>query len=317
MGTPMLGTAFIYSSHDRSNYIHNNFIVQRALRGRDNKRILFLPMSETVQNGSEIERQEFAWGRFRWFFSYYDHFGLEYMPFYWTSSLRKEDVDAFWHYLWSSEVVILGGGNPPTGLWRYKQLGAQFNGEPGLFGRILDERRRRGLLTVGFSAGADQLCEHLFRSAFDRPGDNKGFGLVRQTMVTLHHEPNANGDLHYAARRFPDQFVFGLPNDAGINADWGMLPSGNIWQAYEFVIDKSWDDPGDEWHVKTRSGATIEHFDAEGRHWSFSGGDMLIRVESPDGRYKDAWMTSGGRLVHYWSRQPSRFGSVEDVLASH
>ncbi len=96
---PMRGTSFIYSSHDRSNYIHDQFIVQRALRGRDNRRILFLPMSEPPQGGNEIERQEFAWGNFRWFFRHYDAYGLEYLPFYWSSSLRPEDVDMLWHYL--------------------------------------------------------------------------------------------------------------------------------------------------------------------------------------------------------------------------
>ncbi|HSN97937.1 MAG TPA: hypothetical protein VLS89_06550 [Candidatus Nanopelagicales bacterium] len=313
----MLGTALVYSSHDRCNYIHNNLIVQRALRGRDNKRIFFLPMSEMPQGGSELERQEFSWGRFRYYFSFYERFGLEYLPFFWTSSLRKEDVDALWHYLWSSEVVILGGGLSAGGLHRYKELGAHFDWERGKFGRILHERRQRGLLTVGFSAGADQLCERLFRATWDSPGDNEGFGLVRRTMVTLHHDPSRNGDLHYAARRFQDHMIFGLPNDAGLNVDWGVLPSGNTWQAYEFIIDNSWDDPSDQFHIRTRQGALIDHFDAEGRHWGFQGGDMLIRIESQDGHYRDAWMTSGGRLLHYWSRGPSRFHSVEEVLASH
>ena len=102
----MLGTALVYSSHNRSNYLHDHFIVQRALRGPGNKRILFLPMSETVQNGSELERQEFSWGTFRWYFDFYAKYGLEYFPFYWRSNLRKEDVDALWHQLYDAEVVI-------------------------------------------------------------------------------------------------------------------------------------------------------------------------------------------------------------------
>lgn len=313
----MQGTALVYSSHDRCDYIHNDLIVQRALRGRENKRILFLPMSEPPQGGSELERQEFSYGRFRYFFSFYDQFGLEYLPFYWTSSLSKADVDALWHYLWSSEVVILGGGHSTVGLWRYKELGARFDGEPGKLGRILHERRKRGLLTVGFSAGADQLCQRLFRSTWDSPGDNEGFGLVRRTMITLHHDPSRNGDLHYAARRFPGEMIFGLPNDSGLNVDWGVLPSGNLWQVYEFVIDDSWSDPSDQFHIRTRQGARIDHFDADGRHWAFGGGDRLVRIESPDGRFQDVWMTSGGRLLHYWSREPSSFGSIEGVLAAH
>lgn len=313
----MRGTALIYSSHSRCNVIHNDFIAQRALRGRDNRRILFLPMSEPPHGNNELERQEFAYGAFRWFFRFYEPFGLEHMPFYWTSSLRKEDVELLWHLLASSEVVILGGGHSATGLARYKQLGAQFDGEPGKFGRILHERRQRGLLTVGFSAGADQLCEHIFRHVWDGPGDTDGFGLVRKTLVTLHHEASRNGDLWYAAKRFPDHLVFGLPNDSGINVDWGVLPSGNIWQAYEFIIDCSWDAPNDAFHIKTRQGALIEHFDNMGRHWAFRGGDRLVRITSHDHRYDQAWILGGGRPVNYWTREPSRHGSIEDILAAH
>lgn len=313
----MRGTAFVYSSHNRSNYIHNDFIVQRALQGRDNKRILFLPMSETVQNGSELERQEFSWGTFRWFFSFYDRYGLEYFPFYWRSNLRREDVAKLWELLWSSEVVILGGGHSTTGLWRYKKLGADFDGEWGKFGRILHERQQRGLLTVGFSAGADQLCEYLFSHAYDDWRDTDAFGLVRNTMITLHHESHRNGDLRHAAGRFPHCMVFGLPNDSGLNVDQGILPSGNWWQVIEFVIDKSWDEPSDWWHIKTRQGALIEHFYSDGRHWAFHGGDFMVRIQSPDNRFHEAWFTSQGRLIHYGTQQPSRYGSIREVLASH
>lgn len=308
----MLGTALIYSSHDRSNYIHNDFIVQRALRGRENRRIFFLPMSEY-----ELHAQEFSWSRFEWFFRYYQGYGLEAFPFYWRPGLRREDVDFLWHCLWSSEVVLLGGGSPSTGMARYRALGADYDGEPGKFGRILHERRQRGLLTVGFSAGADQLCERRYRDVHSPGPGNEGFGLVRHTMCTLHHEPSQNGDLAYAASRYPQYRLFGLPNDAGLNSDWGFLPSGNIWQVTEFVIDQSWDAPSDQWHVKTRQGAKIEHSYPDGRHWSFSGGDHLVRITSQDGRFDDAWMTSGGRLIHYWTQQPSGYGSIEDILRSH
>jgi hypothetical protein len=49
----MKGTSLVYSSHNRCRLIHDHFIVERALRGEDNKRIVFLPMSETPQNGNE------------------------------------------------------------------------------------------------------------------------------------------------------------------------------------------------------------------------------------------------------------------------
>jgi hypothetical protein len=44
---------------------------------------------------------------------------------------------------------------------------------------------------------------------------------------------------------------------------------------------------------------------------------MLVRIQSPDGRFDEGWMTSGGALLHYGSRSPSRFNSVGEVLTSH
>lgn len=313
----MRGTALVYSSHNRSPFLHDHYIAQRALRGRDNRRVLFLPMSAMTRNGDEIERQDYEWGTFKWFFRQYEQYGLEITPFFWRSSLRGEDVDKLWYLLATSEVVILGGGSSQLGLSRYNGLGERYAGEWGRFGRILHERRQHGLLTVGFSAGADQLCEWLFRKSYDDVSPSKGFGLVRNTMVALHHEPSRNEDLAIAARKMRHHMVFGLPNDSGLCSDWGVLPSGNIWQVIEFVVDQSWDLPSDGWHVKTRWGANIEHVSADGWHWSFRGGDHLVRIQSPDASYNEAWMTSGGGLLHYWTRQPSRFHSIEHVLSEH
>ncbi len=311
----MRGTALVYSSHNRGDYLHDRFIVQRAMDG--DRTILFLPMSETVQNGSELERQEFSWGTFRWFFDFYRRYGLNAFPFYWTSNLSYDDVQALWHWVYNADVVILGGGHSRTGMRRYKELGHRFDGEWGKLGRLLHERKARGLLTVGFSAGADQLCQSLFARTYGDEYDGNGFGLVRNTMITLHHEPSRNGDLAYAARRFPDHRVFGLPNDSGLNHDWGVLPNGNIWQAYEFVVDNSWDLPSDAFHIKTRSGARIDHVYNDGRHWSFGGGDMLVRIQSPDSRFDESWIRSGGEWVHYWTQSPSSFRSAEQILGHH
>src|SRR5262249_19197131 len=140
------------------------------------------------------------------------------------------DAEKLFYHLATDEVVILGGGSPQLGMARYRALGERFFGERGKFGRLLHERKARGLLTVGFSAGADQLCESLFREVWGMAGDNHGFGLVRDTLVTLHHETSRNDELAQAARAFRHCMVFGLPNDAGLNTDWGTLPSGNIWQ---------------------------------------------------------------------------------------
>ncbi len=314
----MRGTALIYSSHNRGDRIHNDLIVQRALEGTDNKRILFLPMSETVQNGSETERQEFSWGTFRWYFDFFKKYGLEYHPFYWRSGLRRDDVEKLWHDIESSEVVILGGGHSVTGLKRYKELGLRFaDGEWGKFGRLLHERQKRGKLTVGFSAGADQLGEMLFRESYDVGGDNKGFGLIRNVICTLHHDPGRDTDLAHAARRFQNYMVFGLPNDAGLYSDQGQLPSGNLWQVIQTVLDTSWTLESDYWHVRTRRGAKIDHFYKDGRHWAFGDGDYLVRIQSQDGRYSDSYIVANGGAIHYESQKPASFSSIAQILAAH
>lgn len=307
----MRGTALIYSSHDRSNYLHNDFIVQRALAG--NRRILFLPMS-----AGDEQAQWVSYHSFRWFFDFYAGHGLQYSPFLWGQGLNKYDVDLLWDRLYNDEVVILGGGHSGTGLHRYKELGARFDGEWGKFGRILHERQQRGLLTVGYSAGADQLAQNLFRRTWGSPHDCDGFGLARNVMVTLHHESNRNHELWAAARQFQHCLVFGLPNDAGLNIDQGVLPSGSWWQVIQFVVDTSWQKPEDAWQIHTRSGALIEHVYCDGRHWAFQGGDQLVRVQSPDNGFHQAWVLRGGTMYNYWSQQPDPYHySVEDVLKRH
>ncbi len=306
------GTVLIYSSHDRGRYLHERFITGRALGGWGNKRVMFLPMSERGDLGS----QEFGWGNFRYFFDQYAHLGLEYFPFFWRPNLSHHDVQQLWHHLATAEVVILGGGHSHTGLERYKQLGARFDGEWGKFGRILHERQARGLFTVGFSAGADQLSERIYRSV-NNGGYNDGFGLARNVMVRLHHDSSENGDLAWGAHRFPRERVFGLPNDSGLHVDQGVLPSGNLWQVTEFVIDNSWDEPSDGHHVKTRSGAKIEHFGPDGRHWSFGGGDHLVRIRSQDYGFDESWILTGGQVLHYGTLARDGYQGIEHLLASH
>ena len=309
----MRATALVYSSHDRCNYIHNDWIVQRALQG--NRQIMHLPMSMGPQHS-----QEYGWGNFRWYFDFYRDLGLEAFPFFWNDGLRKEDVDKLMHWLWHAEVVILGGGNPTLGLQRYKALGEWYYGEPGMFGRILHERQDRGLLTVGFSAGVDQLCEYMSSGIeFDIP-DMDGFGLCRNIMALSHFEHgHADHTLWEGASGFPHCMVFGLPNDSGLAVDQGWLPSGNVWQIIHVITDNSWDNPRDGFHIKTRQGVKVQHTYPDGRRWGFNGGDTIVRIQSPDNSFTDAFILSaqGGPIIHYWNQQPTGYSSIGEILGNH
>ncbi len=313
----MRGTCLIYSSHNRCRHIHDDLIIERALQGTENKRILLLPMSQTVNGGDEYDRQRYETGTFDWYFNRFAQHGLELVPFYWSSGLGPDDVDRFWHLLYSSQVVLLAGGSSELGLRRYKALGARFGSEPGRFGRILHERQARGLLTVGFSAGADQLGEVLSSAAHYPMDDSDAFSLARNVVTTLHHERGREGDLMHVARSFPHCMAFGLPNDSGLNVDQGVLPSGSFWQVIEFVVDRTWDIESEQWHIKTRQGVPIEHFGSRGEHWAFHGGEKMVRVQSADHRYRATFVTTPGGLIDFDQHQPAPFGSIEEVLASH
>lgn len=313
MGFP---TALIYSSHDRCEYIHNHWIVQRALAG--NKDILFLPMSESVNEEEPFGRQNWSWDNFSWYFRRFEGYGLNAFPFFWHGGLQREDVDEMMHHLWNAEVVILGGGNPTTGLRRYKDLGEQFYGERGMFGRILHERQERGLLTVGFSAGVDQICEFMSSGIGGDLPDMQGFGLLRNVMATSHFEPGREGHLQYGAGEFGHCMLFGLPNDSGIACDQGWTPGGNIWQLLHFVTDNSWDIPEQAFHIKTRQGVPIQHFYPDGRYWGFNGGDQMLRIQSPDCSYQQAWiLPANGGAFDWWSQQGTFFSNIGDMIAHH
>jgi len=307
----MKPTAFIYSSHDRCEYIHKDWIIQRALESWDNKTILHLPMSQRDRGG-----QEWDYGNFRWYYSFFEKYGLKHYPFYWSDNLSRHDIDVFFDMLWNSQVVVLGGGNSELGLYRYKKLGEMYNNDPYLFGKICHERQKRGLLTVGYSAGADQLCEYLCTSVAYQHDDPYGFGLAKNIVATLHHEKGREGDIYQLATALPHCRAFGLPNDSGIGVDQGVLPSSNIWQIIWFVIDNSWDVPQDQWHIKTRAGEKIHHFYPDGRHWAFNGGDIMLRVMSPDYSWQQgAIITNQGQWYDYWTQQPMLCGSIEEYFS--
>lgn len=302
-------TALVYSSHNRSEHIHRDWIVERALQSHHNKTIFLLPMSMGKQ-----DQQEYSWGTFEWYFNRFTQWGLDASKFYWNDHLRHEDLEILFDKLVNSEVVILGGGSSILGMKRYQALGEIYCGDKHLFSRILHERQNNGKLTVGFSAGADQLCSFISGS-YDY---DMGFGLARNIAVTLHHEWGRDSELFQMARDLPHCKVFGLPNDSGIAVDQGFLPSGNIWQVTEFIVDNSWDLPKDGFHIKTRQGMNINHRYKDGREWVFKGGDMMVRVMTPDSREERAWIVQSGRgIFDYNTQEWSGYHRIEDILGDH
>ncbi len=309
----MFPTALVYSSHNRSEDIHRSWIVERALKSHHNKTVLYLPMSMGTQDS-----QDYSWGTFRWYFNMFEKWGLEPRNFFWNDNMSQSDVELLFEWLQTTEVVILGGGSSSLGRQRYEDLGERYFGDAGLFERILHERQDKGLLTCGFSAGADQLCSYMMGAVEAGQQDIHGFGLAHNIMCTLHHEWGGEANLANAARRFTNNVLFGLPNDSGLAVDQGYLESGNIWQVIEFIVDKSWDIPNEAFHVKTRQGMNIDHFYNDGRKWSFQNGDRMVRVMSPDNHFHGVWIIQAhGQIIDYWSQTHSLYPSIEAILASH
>jgi hypothetical protein len=301
-------TVFIYSSHDRCEYLHREYIIQPALASHDNKTIFHIPMSEALHN------QHIDYGKFAAYYERFQQYGLAYSTFYWSEQLKTSDAEIFFARLAQAQVVVLGGGESFIGMPRFRALGERFFHDPDRFGRILHERQAHGLMTVGFSAGADELGQYL---AYDQT-HSPGFGLARNIVTSLHIEPGRLGELAELAGRYRHCLAFGLPNDAGLAITQGFLPSGNIWQVICCAIDCSWDRPEDQWHIKTKQGVRIEHHYHDGRRWTFNGGDMLIRVFSADNDWQDITIvTPQGQHWDYWKQQPIPPRSLPAILAKY
>ena len=296
----MRPTELVYSSHDRSDYLHRRWIVERALEGVDNKTIFYLPCSSPGRGD-----QEYSWGTFSGYFERFREWGLEPRHMYWSEELTREEAQRFFEWLEGSRVVLLGGGMTTTGLARYADFGRRLDGDAGRFVRVLRERQARGLFTVGFSAGADQLCE------WSCDGDVRCLGLIERAIVQLHYGPEHAGRIERLARTYADCFVVGLPNDSGIAVCGGRTPGGARWQFIRFVIDESWDRPEDAWHIKTRQGVGIEHRGADGRAWKFNGGDVLLRILR-DGGAADELFVAGPHYPGYVDLRSGEATGIDD-----
>ncbi len=301
-------TALIYSSHDRGDYLHRKWIVERALENPINKTVLYLPFSSGEKD------QEYSWGTFRWYFDKFKSEGLVAKTCFWKPNMSRDEAAEVLQLVRDSEVVILGGGSTFAGFDRYDGLGTSFDDDYTHFRAILYERQAAGKLTVGFSAGAMQLADFCPSDDFHKP-----YSLIHNVTVTLHHEWSREGELAHIGRSYPNHFAFGLPNDAGIASAFGYLPSGNKWQILRFIIDSSWDRAEDAFHMKTRMGMGIDHFYLDGRKWTFYEGDRMIQIFSPDYAYRGAWILPANQATFfdYWTQQPTIFTSVEHIFAVH
>ncbi len=309
-------TTLIYSSHSRSNVLHNDWLVQRALRG--NKKILFLPMSNGTGLKTDQDRQEYSWSRFEWFFNYYTRYGLNAQPIYWAPKMDEQDARLLVDHLKSDAVVIFGGGNPWTGIKRYAAIGSRFFDDPDTIPRLIANRQERGLLTAGFSAGVDQLCEYFSSSIEYESRPTRGYGLARNIIALSHFEHGRENILARNARRYPECLVFGLPNDSGLAIRDTRTASGLSCQIIECIIDDSWDQPKDQWHIKTRQGLNIQHLFADGRHWGFNDGDRVLRIFPAEGTPLQTYIVmKNGVVIDYASRKPADFDGLDNILRSH
>lgn len=310
----MRPTTFIYSSHNCSPYIHKEIIAERALQSHPDKRLLYLPMSEYPVNGDSYESQRFGWDKVAWYFNKFKKWGLEPFPFYWNEHLSRGDLDILWEALNNAPVVILGGGNTRLGMRRYRALGQMYNGDSSMFARVLHARQERGLFTVGYSAGADQLPSVFGGAIYAEGAPCDGFGLARDIAVTLHHDWSRRDEIYHSARAIRHCSWFGLPNDSGLLISQGWLPSGLIAQHIQFVIDNSWDIPEDGFHIKTRQGLKIDHYYPDGRHWAFDGGDSMLRLMTPDGSARRYFLFVNGGCYDYDSQRRSGYHSMGEIL---
>jgi len=297
--TEAIPDLLLYSSHDRCAYLHGHWIVRRALAAENRLSVLYLPFSMR-----SLEQQHYSWDTFNWYFSRFTACGLSADAFFWTPHLSQADIGSFFQQIMDAEVVILGGGHPLVGLERYGAMGERMAADPCLFPELLWHRQAKKKLTVGFSAGADQLAEWCSSHS-----GRKAYGLAKGIMTLLHYDHSKQGRLRHVAARHPDCLVFGLPNDSGIAVSQGRLPGG-WWQRLDFIIDNSWEFPADSCHIKTRQGQKIDHVYADGRYWGFNGGDAMLRLVSDRGR--QLWIKQP--LDDRWFDYHSQLHSREDPL---
>jgi hypothetical protein len=226
----------MYDSLRECRYIHDEWIVRRALAMAKHPRIMYLPMSNDEAHG---QSQQYSSGAFLDYFRQYEHLGLRSFAYCWRETFSKGELDAFFLQLTSCEVIILGGGTSDIGLERYARLGELGYKEPNRFRAVLQERQAQRKMTVGFSAGAEQLCTSLMASIEYEDDPRPGLGLVKDIIVAVHYDDSRKQVLQAASRLFPQCLIVALPNETGLGICQRKLPNDKIWQIIEFIVDPS------------------------------------------------------------------------------
>lgn len=262
----------MYDSLHGCRHIHGDWIVQRALKSEKNPTIVYLPMSNDEDHGMSQRDTSEAFLRL---FQRYIPFGLLPSVHYWRPDLGQHEIREIFQDVETCEVLILGGGSSELGLTRYCGLGAAGYGEPGRFRRILEARHAQGKLTVGFSAGAEQLSTSLMGTLEYEDRVVPGLCLIEGIIVAVHYSAGRSDVLRRAQKLYPGCQVFALPNETGLGFCQRTLEDGMVEQLIDVIVDPS----------VSQSMPNIIHLDADGRTLEHTNGVRIKRVIDP----KNLW----------------------------
>ena len=261
----------MYDSLHGCRHIHGDWIVQRALKSEKNPTIVYLPMSNDEDHGMSQRETSEAFLRL---FQRDVPLGLRPSVHYWRQDLGKYEIRQIFQNLETCEVLILGGGTSELGLTRYCGLGNTGYEEPARFRKLLETRHSQGKLTVGFSAGAEQLSTCLMGTLEYEGRVERGLGLIEEIIVSVHYSADRADGLARAQKLHPGCQVFALPNETGLGISQRTREDGMVEQWIDVIVDPS----------VTPLMPYIIHLDADGRTWEHSNGVRMKRIIDPGKR---------------------------------
>ena len=257
----------MYDSLRECRVIHGEWIVRRALSAGADATVVYLPMSNDEEHGQS--QQQTAEAFLRLFEQTAPQMRVK-VP-YWRSGFSGEEIEHMFRDFETCEVLILGGGTSALGLARYREIGVTGFRDAGRFRRTLEARLARGRLTVGFSAGAEQLSSSLTGVLEYEGRVEPGFALVRDLIVAVHFEPRRAGALRRAQELHPGHQVLALPNETALGICQRELEDGRVWQLIEVIVDPS----------ASRSTPFVTHLDHRGSVHEHAHGARIERIVDP------------------------------------